>query len=363
LEPPDVPTLLEAARSGDQDAFRSLTEPHRRELQVHCYRMLGSLHDAEDLVQETLLRAWRGLDRFEGRASFRSWLYRIATNACLNAIASRKSARRLLPETYGPPVERVEPLTGQPPTEIPWLEPYPDAMLEGVPDSAPGPDARYDVQESVQLAFVAAIQHLPPRQRAVLLLRDVLGWSAAEAAALLESSVPSVNSALQRARATLAKRLPDDAADSLATPDADQRALLDRYVHAWERTDLDALVSLLREEAVLSMPPWPHWFAGRAAIREILAWAWSRRGCGDVWLVPTRANGQPAWAQYHRDPDKNQWQAHSIWLPAIKGGAISGLFGFISADHFAGFGLPTTAPIEAASPGTSAGARAPDRAR
>jgi RNA polymerase sigma-70 factor (ECF subfamily) len=342
----DVMMLLDAARRGDQEAFQSLTEPHRRELQVHCYRMLGSLHDAEDLVQETLLRAWRSIDGFEGRASFRSWLYRIATNACLNAIASHQSARRMLPETYGPPVEQVTPLTGQPPTEIAWLEPYPDAALDGIPDAAPGPDVRYDLQESVQLAFVAAIQHLPPRQRAVLLLRDVLGWSAAEAATLLDSSVPSVNSALQRARATLAKRLPTDDAESLAAPDEGQRALLDRYVQAWERTDLDALITLLREEAYLSMPPWQQWFQGRAAIRAFLTWAWRARGPGDVWLVPIQANRQPAFAQYHRDPERHEWHAHSIWLPSIKGGSIAALNGFISAKPFAAFGLPTTVPLQ-----------------
>ena len=341
----DLTMLLAAARNGDQEAFQRLTEPHRRELQAHCYRMLGSLHDAEDLVQETLLRAWRGLDTFAGRASFRSWLYRIATNACLNAIASRQSARRILPEAYAPPVEQVVPLTGQPATEIAWLEPYPDSALEGIPDTAPGPDARYDLQESVQLAFIAAIQHLPARQRAVLLLRDVLGWSAAEAATLLDTTVPSVNSALQRARATLAKRLPADPADSLAAPDDGQRVLLDRYVSAWERTDLDALISLLREEAYLSMPPWQQWFRGRAAIRAFLSWAWHTRRLGDVWLVPVRANRQPAFAQYHRDAARNEWHAHSIWLPSLQHGQIAALNGFISAEPFAAFGLPTSVPL------------------
>ena len=187
-----------------------------------------------------------------------------------------------------------------------------------------------------------------PGQRAVLLLRDVLGWSASEAATLLDSSVPSVNSALQRARATLARRLPADLPDSLAAPDEGQRALLDRYVRAWERTDLDALVTLLREEAVLSMPPWHHWFNGRRAIGEFLAWAWRAHGRGDAWLVPVRANGQPAFAQYHRDSEHNAWQAHSIWLPSVKGGSIATLTGFISADLFPAFGLPTSAPIEGA---------------
>jgi RNA polymerase sigma-70 factor (ECF subfamily) len=350
---PDTRSLLDAARHGDQAAFQSLTEPHRRELQVHCYRMLGSLHDAEDQVQETLLRAWKGIDRFEGRASFRSWLYRIATNTCLNAIAGRQSARRVLPEAYGPPAESAPAESIDPPsTEVAWLEPYPDALLEGVADTAPGPDARYDLQESVQLAFVAAIQHLPPRQRAVLLLRDVLGWSANEAAELLDSTVASVNSALQRARATLAKRLPADEPDSLAAPDEDQRDLLDRYVRAWEMTDLDGLIALLREEAVLSMPPHPLWYDGAAAIRGLLAWAWRRRGPGDVRLVPISANGQPAFAQYHRDHERDAWHAHSIWLPSLKDGAISALNGFISADIFPAFGLPIAEPV-AGNPPTS----------
>jgi RNA polymerase sigma-70 factor (ECF subfamily) len=350
---PDVLSLLDAARHGDQAAFGSLTEPHRRPLQVHCYRMLGSLHDAEDLVQETLLRAWRGIDRFEGRASFRSWLYRIATNACLNAIASRRGASRVLPEAYGPPAQSAPVGTIEPPsTEIAWLEPYPDALLEGIPDSAPGPDARYDLHESVQLAFVAAIQHLPPRQRAVLLLRDVLGWSANEAAELLDGSVASVNSALQRARATLAKRLPTEELDSLAAPDEGQRALLDRYVQAWEMTDLDGLVALLREEAVLSMPPHALWYSGAAAIRGLLAWAWRARGPGDVRIVPIAANRQPAYAQYHRDAEKEEWHAHSIWLPSLKGGAIVALHGFISPDPFPAFELPIAEALAGNPPGS-----------
>jgi RNA polymerase sigma-70 factor (ECF subfamily) len=352
---PDVLTLLDDARRGDQEAFQRLTEPHRHAIQAHCYRMLGSLQDAEDLVQETLLRAWRGLDRFEGRASFRGWLYRIATNACLNAIASRKGTYRVLPEAYGPPTQSVPaPDRSFPPpsTDVAWLEPYPDALLAGIPDTAPGPDARYDLQESVQLAFVAAIQHLPPRQRAVLLLRDVLGWSASEAAELLDGTVASVNSALQRARATLAKRLPDDASDSLAAPDADQRALLDRYVRAWELTDLDELVALLREEAVFSMPPYQQWYRGPDAIRGFLAWAWRARGPGDIRIIPIAANRQPAFAQYHRDPEQNVWHAHSLWLPSIKDGGIVALNGFISADPFPRFGLSIVEPV-AGNPPTS----------
>ena len=198
---PHQPSQRGRVPAADRDGFQHLAEPYRQELQLHCYRMLGSLHDAEDLVQETLLRAWRGLDRFEGRTALRGWLYRIATNTCLDALADRARARRVLPEAHGSPSQR-RPLGG-PATEIAWLEPYPDTAHDGLADTAPGPEARFEMSEAVQLAFVAAIQHLPPRQRAVLLLCDVLGWSATETARLLDASVASVNSALQRARATL----------------------------------------------------------------------------------------------------------------------------------------------------------------
>jgi RNA polymerase sigma-70 factor (ECF subfamily) len=291
---PYGPTLLDRARRGDRDAFEHLAEPYRRELQLHCYRMLGSLHDAEDLVQETFLRAWQGLDRFEGRASFRGWLYRIATNACLNALASRASARRVLPETQGPPSDQMP--EGRPATEIAWLEPYPDAALEGLADAVPGPEARYEMHEAVQLAFVAAIQHLQPRQRAVLLLHDVLGWSATETARLLDASVASVNSTLQRARATLEKQFPAGRPSAPPAPDDRQRELLERYVRAWESADLDSFVALLREDAVLSMPPWRQWYHGRAAIRAFFAWAWRTACDGPFRLVPTAANRQPAFA-------------------------------------------------------------------
>ena len=333
-------TLLEQARTGDQDAFQHLAEPYRRELQLHCYRMLGSLQDAEDLVQETLLRAWRGIDRFEGRASFRSWLYRIATNACLNALASRSSARRLLPEAHGPPADRLP--DGGPATEIAWLEPYPDALLEGIADAAPGPDARYEQHEAVQLAFVAAIQHLPARQRAVLLLRDVLGWSAAEAAVLLDASVPSVNSTLQRARATLGRRHPNGSAQTPVAPDDRQRLLLDRYVQTWESADLDGFVALLREDAILSMPPYLEWYLGPAAIRRFLTHAWGASGPGGRRFLLTAANGQPAFALYIHGRTAADFPAHSIWLPTLQGGAIAGLTGFIDARLFARFGLPAS---------------------
>lgn len=351
-------TPLDAASRSDEDAFQRLAEPYRREIQLHCYRMLGSLQDAEDLVQETFLRAWRGLDGFEGRSSLRSWLYRIATNACLNALARRTGAPRVLPETYGPPT--VEMPEGAPLTELAWIEPYPDALIEGIADTAPGPDARYEMRETVQLAFVAAIQHLPPRQRAALLLRDVLGWSAAETAGLLDTSVASANSALQRARTTVEKQFPGGRPAILPPPDDQQLALLDRYVRAWESTDIDAFVALLRDDVVMNMPPWPQWYRGREAIRTFFRWAWKEeipgRECSprSRMLIPTSANGQPAFASYRHTPGENLWQAHAIYLVALQGEAIASLTSFVppvGPRLFAAFGLPDVlAPGDAAWP-------------
>jgi RNA polymerase sigma-70 factor, ECF subfamily len=340
---PDEPALLESAKRGDREAFERLAEPYRRELQLHCYRMLGGFHDAEDLVQDTLLRAWRGLGGFqpEGRGSFRGWLYRIATNACLTALARR--GRRALPDMLGSPSTRMP--EGEPATEMPWLEPYPDAALEGVPDSAPGPDARYEMREAVQLAFIAAIQHIPPRQRAVLLLRDVLGWSAAETGQLLDASVASVNSALQRAHATLEKRSPAGPPASRALRDDRQRALLERYVRTWENTDLDGFVALLREDAVFSMPPRREWYRGREAIRVFFGWAWKwYRG---FRLVPTAANGQPAFALYSRSQRTFEWRPHSIHVLTLQDDAIAALTMFQAPEVFAAFGLPSLPPDDA----------------
>jgi RNA polymerase sigma-70 factor (ECF subfamily) len=335
---------------GDRDAFERLVEPYRRELQLHCYRMLGSLQDAEDLVQETLLRAWRGRDRFEGRSSVRNWLYTIATNACLNALAQGRRARRVLPETLGAPADRTP--AGAPATEIAWLEPYPDAALEGIPDAAPGPEVRYELQEAVQLAFVAAIQHLPPRQRAVLLLRDVLGWSASETAGLLDVTVASVNSALQRARATLEQRVPREPPRATPAPDDRQRALLERYLQTWEGADLDGFVALLREDAVLNMPPWRQWYRGREAIRALLAWAWPSAG-RPVRLVPIAANRQPAFALYRRGAAGRELQAHGIWLLTLQDEAIAALTGFLDPRLCAAFGLPAVLPAHDTTPSAS----------
>lgn len=346
-------TPLDSAGRNDEDAFQRLAEPYRREIQLHCYRMLGSLQDAEDLVQETFLRAWRGLDGFEGRSSLRSWLYRIATNACLNALAKRTSARRTLPEAYGPPTTEMP--EGAPLTELAWIEPYPDALIEGIADTAPSPDARYEMRETVQLAFVAAIQHLPPRQRAVLLLRDVLGWSAAETAGLLDTSVASANSALQRARTTVEKQFPTGRPAILPPPDDQQLALLDRYVRAWENTDIEAFVALLRDDAVLNMPPWPHWYRGREAIRTFFTWAWQQNERGTLRprqarvLVPTSANGQTAFATYRYTSDEKLWRANAIYLLTLQGDAIASITSFVppvGPRLFAAFGLSDVLPSE-----------------
>jgi RNA polymerase sigma-70 factor, ECF subfamily len=313
--------LLDPAWPVDRDAFQALAEPYRRQLQIHCYRMLGSFFEAEDLVQDTFLRAWRARERFEGRTSFRNWLYRIATNACLNALAARPSARRVLPDGYGPPAKSVP--EGGPSTEIAWLEPYPDAALDAVADAAPGPDARYEIREAVQLAFVAAIQQLPPRQRAILILRDVLGWSAAETAQLLDASVASVNSALQRARATLETRFPAGRPSRSVATDARQRELLERYVQAWEASDIDGFVALLREDAVLRMPPWREWYRGHDAIRRFFTWAWGPPSADGVRLVPTVANGQPAFVHYIRGGQTSELVAHGLVVLTLEADTIA----------------------------------------
>jgi RNA polymerase sigma-70 factor (TIGR02960 family) len=287
--------LMSRARAGDGDAFRELTEPYRRELQVHCYRMLGSLQDAEDALQETLLTAWRGLGGFEGRASLRTWLYRIATNRCLNA--RRAASRRPAKEWDVPQVEPPEPTRLG---EVVWLEPYPDVLLEGATDVPLGPEARYAQTESISLAFVTALQILPPRQIAVLILRDVLGFHANEVADMLDSSIESVTSALKRARASLQRswptaggREPPPASDSPA-----EDAIVAKFVRAWESADLDALVALLTDDVFASMPPMPFEYEGRDVVARFCA---SLFGAGRRFdLVPTRANGQPAFGAYLR---------------------------------------------------------------
>jgi RNA polymerase sigma-70 factor (TIGR02960 family) len=287
--------LITRARAGDGEAFRELTEPYRRELQVHCYRMLGSLQDAEDALQDTLLGAWQGLAGFEGRASIRTWLYRIATNRCLNA--RRSASRRPAREWDMPEVEPPEPTRLG---EVVWLEPYPDTLLEGAIDVPPGPEARYEQTEAISLAFVTALQVLPPRQLAVLILRDVLGFPANEVAGMLGSTVESVNSALKRARASLRRRRSPAAGRQPApAPDSTvEQALVAAFVRAYESGDLDALVALVTDDVHLSMPPIPLEYQGRDVVAGLFA---SIFGSGRrVDLVPTRANGQPAFGAYLR---------------------------------------------------------------
>jgi RNA polymerase sigma-70 factor, ECF subfamily len=324
----------------DRVAFDHLIGPFRREIKVHCYRMLGSAADAEDLVQETLVRAWRGLDRLENHGAIRGWLYRIATNVCLTALAHRSHRHRFLPDSLTPPAERLP--DGRPHTEAAWLEPYPDLELEGIADTAAGPTARYELGESVRLAFVAAIQHLPPMQRAVLLLCDVLGWSSQEVATLLGGSVASINSKLQRARLTLGGRYALEKADSGVLRTEREQALLERYIHAWEKRDLDGFVSLLSHDAVYRMPPWPQWYRGREAIRAFFQAAW--KSYGSFHLIPIHANRQAAFAIYTRGTSEEIWRAHSIQVVELHQGSISSLTKFVpplGPPLFRGFGLST----------------------
>jgi RNA polymerase sigma-70 factor (TIGR02960 family) len=289
--------LISQARAGDGEAFRALTEPYRRELQVHCYRMLGSLQDAEDALQDTLLGAWRGLGGYDGRAAIRTWLYRIATNRCLDML--RSAARRPAKEWNIPGVEPPEPTRLG---EVVWLEPFPDALLDGAIDLPLGPEARYEQAESVSLAFVTALQALPPRQLAVLILRDVLGFHANEVAGMLDTTVDSVKSALKRARAGLEQRRPPTA-DREPPPAAGspaETAILADFVHAWENADVDALVALLTDDVFMSMPPLPLEYQGRDIVARFCAGIY---GAGRRFdLVPTRANGQPAFGAYLRAP-------------------------------------------------------------
>ena len=319
-------------------AFERLAEPLRREIKVHCYRMLGSVQQAEDLVQESYLRAWRSFAQFEG-GSIRAWLYKIATNACLNALESRKRMQRWLPDQIGPSTTKLP--DDSPPADVAWLEPCPDSCLEGIVDDRPTPEARYAAREAVQLAFVAAIQQLPPRQRAVLLLCDVLGLAATETATLLDGTTAAINSALQRARETLAKRYPEGRPLIAQRPDAEQQLLLDRYLIAWEQHDVDGFVALLKEDATFTMPPWLQWYMGRAAIKSFFAVAWQT--CGGVRLVPIAANGQPAFAVYDHSSADGQWHAHAIHVLTIRDRLIVAVTAFqppAGPKLFPAFGLP-----------------------
>jgi RNA polymerase sigma-70 factor (ECF subfamily) len=318
--------LLDAARGGDEDAFARLVEPHRSELHAHCYRMLGSVHDAEDALQETLLRAWRGLPRFEGRSSLRSWLYTIATNTSLNAIEKRP--KRVLPVDYGPAAD-PHGGPGEPIVESVWIEPYADERLE-VPDAAAAPEARYEQRESVELAFIAALQHLPPNQRAVLVLREVLGFSARETAEMLATTVASVNSALQRARATAEERLPERSQQATlrALGDEQLRELVDGYVEAWERGDVDAVVAMLTEDATFAMPPLGTWFHGREALKLFLS-GWPLSGLWRWRAIQVRANGQPALGFYSWDPDAGAYLPFALNVLTLRDDRVSDVTAFI----------------------------------
>jgi RNA polymerase sigma-70 factor (ECF subfamily) len=327
------PTLLECARGGDEDAFTQLVEPHRAELHAHCYRMLGSMHDAEDALQEALLRAWRGVARFEGRSSLRSWLYTIATNACLRAIERRPE--RVLPVDYGPPSDPHDELADRVGEPI-WIDPYPGAV-----DALAAPAARYEARESVELAFIAALQHLPGRQRAVLILRDVLGFSAREVADMLDTTAVSVDSALQRAHKSVEQRLPSRSQQATLRALGDQRLneLVGGYVDAWERGDIDALVAMLTQGARITMPPIPTWFTGHEAVRTFLA-GHVLDGDRPRRLLPLIANGQPAFGQYRWDDTRQRLQAYAITVLTLDGGRIQEITAFLDARPFARFGLP-----------------------
>jgi RNA polymerase sigma-70 factor (ECF subfamily) len=316
--------------------FARLTDPFRAELLAHCYRMLGSVHDAEDQVQETLLRAWRSFGQFEGRSSLRTWLYRIATNACLRAIETR--GRRPLPSGLGAPGEHPEgPLAAATP-EVPWLQPIPDALLR--PESA-DPAAVTASRTNVRLAFIAALQYLPPRQRAVLILRDVLGWRAAEVAELLGTTTTATNSALQRARAQLEQAAPDQ--DEIREPaDPGDLALLNRYAAAFQNADIAALTELLHDDAVLEMPPMPAWFAGREHVGLFLRTHLLRQP-GEFTMIPTAANGQPALAAYRRGRD-GVYRANGIETLTFTGSRIARIVVFLDPGLFASFGLAQELP-------------------
>lgn len=331
--------LLRRARAGDESAFAELVDGFRAELQLHCYRIVGSVQDAEDLVQETLLAAWRGLERFEGRASLRSWLYRIATNRCLNALRDR--GRR--PGNLSTPAENTPPPPE--PTRIGepvWVEPYPDALLEGVGDQ---PEARYETREAIALAFVVGLQRLPPRQRAVLVLRDVLAFRAAEVAQMLGATEVSVNRTLQRARQALERAVPLGEREVAPLPGSpEERDLVDRFTAAFEAGDVPGVIALLSDDALLTMPPAPLEYEGPLAIGQFLSSVPAGGALERFRLVPTRANGQPAFGCYLRDPHTPIAHAYGLMVLTLCDGRVTAITGFPDTGVFATFGLPRTLP-------------------
>lgn len=324
-----------ATGGSDEDAFDRLVEPHRAALHAHCYRMLGSVHDADDALQDVLLRAWRALPSFEGRSSPHSWLHRIATNACLDAIARRP--KRVLPIDYGPADPEGD--AGEPLDERVWVEPYPDGQL-GLGGGYAGPEARYAQREAVELAFIAALQHLPGRQRATLILRDVLGFSAREVAAALDTTTASVTSALQRARANVDERLPDRSqqANMRALGDARLGDLVERFIDAFERGDIDAILALLAEDATFAMPPYATWCKGRDAIAD--SWLMPGGPAPRLRYIPTSANGQPAVGTYLLKPEGDRYLPIALDVLTLAGAQIAGVIAFRTPAVFSSFGLP-----------------------
>ena len=333
--------VLDRARSGDEDAFRELVDPYRREVQLHCYRMLGSVEDAEDVLQETLLAAWRGLPRFERRVSLRAWLYRIATNRCLNAL--RDAARREPPRAPEPPFRPPAPTRLGEPAR---LEPYPDALLEGVPDKSPGPEALYETREAIELAFIVGLQRLPARQRAALVLRDVLGFHTAEVAGMLQTSQASVKAALQRARERLDEALAETDRERAPLPSSPrERDLAERFADAFQADDVDRVVALLTDDAWLRMPPSPLEYQGRAPIASFLRASADYRAGRRFQLVPARANTQPAFALYVRSGGSSiAHDAVGLIVLTLGGDGISGVTRFLDGALVRRFGLPSAFP-------------------
>ena len=323
---------LARARAGDENAFRELTEPYRRELDLHIYRIVGSRQDAEDLLQETLLAAWRGLGQFEARASVRAWLYRIATNRSLDALRAtrRRPEEQRMPQMPAP-TRFNEPL---------WLDPFPDVLLEGVPDDAPGPDALYEMKEAIALAFIVGLQHLPPQQRAVLVMRDVLGFRASEVAEMLDTSAASVNNLLRRAREAFESRLPATGRERAPLPNSKlEREIVERFAEHVESGDIDSMVALLTDDAWVTMPPLPHAYQGHDAIGAFLRSSAERRGA-PLRLVATRSNTQPAFGCYLSRADAEIAPAYALFVLTLAGHQISAITWFAGGSVVSRFGLP-----------------------